>query len=93
MPLGTVDLAKARDAVTELLEELKLDAYLFAVEPRNGRWEVKVECAVENGWETVTFAVAKDSLLASLNDWSIRHRLLDEWRVKLAACKVYTPQT
>ena len=45
MPVSINDLALAREAVSKVLEELQLDAYIFEVEPREGQWEIRVECA------------------------------------------------
>ncbi len=87
MALSTVDFVKARDTVAELLDELALEAYLFEVEPRNSHWEVKVECAIREGWETVTLSIPKEVLLASADDKAIRKQVLEEWRARLVACK------
>ncbi|ADE13639.1 hypothetical protein Nhal_0453 [Nitrosococcus halophilus Nc 4] len=88
MALSTIDFVKARDTVAELLDELALEAYLFEVEPRNSHWEVKVECAITEGWETVTLSIPKEVLLASADDKVIRKQVLEEWRARLAACKI-----
>lgn len=91
MPLSSTELIQAREAAAELLEELGLDAYLFEVEPRNSQWELRVECAIEEGWETMTLSVPKVLLLAGRNDAAARQRLLTDWRERLAACKVQLP--
>ncbi|QBQ53445.1 hypothetical protein [Nitrosococcus wardiae] len=88
MVLSTIDFVKARDTVAELLDELALEAYLFEVEPRNSHWEVKVECAIKEGWEMVTLSIPKEVLLASADDKVIRQQVLEEWQVRLAACKI-----
>lgn len=92
MPLSSADLIQAREAAAELLEELRLDAYLFEIEPRNGQWELRVECAIEEGWETMTLSVPKSLLLAGRDDRAARRRLLTDWRERLAACKVQMPK-
>lgn len=91
MSLATTELAKARDTVASLLDELRLDAYLFEVEPRDEQWEVKIECAVAEGWETVTVSVSKETLLACLDERKIREQLLDEWKARLSSAKIRTP--
>lgn len=55
MTLSIAELARAREATTELLDELGLDAYLFEVEPRDGQWQLKVDCAIaaEGAWESL----------------------------------------
>ncbi len=87
MDLSTRDLAQAKEAVTGLLEQLGLAAYLFEVEPRVGNWEVRIECAMERGWKSVLLPVDKTRLIESRTDSRIRDRLLVEWRRALAACK------
>lgn len=88
MPLSSADLIQAREAAAELLEELGLDAYLFEIEPRDGQWELRVECAIEEGWENVVLPVPKALLLAGRDDVDARQQLLTDWRERLAACKV-----
>jgi hypothetical protein len=90
MALSIVELAKVRETIAELLDELRLDAYLFEIEPRDEQWELKVDCAVEADgvWESVMFLVPKEMLLLSPDDASLRQRLLAEWRGRLNACKL-----
>jgi hypothetical protein len=80
------DLEKATEAAGALLEELGLDAYLFAVEPREGDWELKVECALKEGWQMIAVPVELDLLLASRTESGARARLLQSWRDRMAAC-------
>jgi hypothetical protein len=87
MTTGTVDLAKARDTVSALLDELGLAAYLFDVEPGDRWWQVKVECAISHGWESVMLEVERQALLSALDDASLRQRILTDWRQRLAECK------
>ena len=90
MTLSIVELAKVRDTTAELLDELRLDAYLFEIEPRDEQWELKVDCAVaaDGAWESITLLVPKEMLLLSRDDAAIRQRMLAEWRGRLAACKL-----
>jgi hypothetical protein len=39
-----------------LLEQLGLAAYVFAIEPQEDQWQLKIECGIAEGWETVTVA-------------------------------------
>jgi hypothetical protein len=80
------DLERATEAARGLLEELHLEAYLFALEPREGDWELKLECAFEEGWQTITLPVEVELLLASRKDSAVRARLLQSWTGRLAAC-------
>jgi uncharacterized protein YmfQ (DUF2313 family) len=86
MPTSTDELLKATDAVRTLLDQLRLSAYTFEVEPREGGWEVRVECAVAEGWQRSVLAADKASLLASAQDPGARERLLADWGKHLAAC-------
>ncbi|MDX1251097.1 MAG: hypothetical protein IDH49_02345 [Gammaproteobacteria bacterium] len=87
MPTSITELAAAKGAAAALLDELGLEAYLFEVEPREGQWELRVECAVEAGWESVMLPVDKPKLLASREDAAVHAELLAAWRERLAACK------
>jgi hypothetical protein len=87
MTVSTVELAKGRDTVASLLDELGVDAYLFEVEPRTaGTWDLQLECAIENGWERVVVPVARDQLLRCLDDEPTRRQVLEQLRAHLEAC-------
>ena len=88
MPLGMVELARAREAAREVLEDLHLDGYLFEVEPSEAGWRVRIECAIPHGWETVEIEVDADTLVASRNDSALRRMLVEAWRPRLAHCKL-----
>ncbi|MEJ2361676.1 MAG: hypothetical protein P8Z75_09655 [Gammaproteobacteria bacterium] len=90
MELSAEELAQMRMNVTALLDELQLDAYLFDIEPRPGQWEVRVECATDNGWGTYRLTADSDYLLHGRDDAVARGVLLDNWRDTLAACKTKT---
>jgi hypothetical protein len=91
MPLSTVELAEARQAASDLLEQAGLEAYLFEIEPRQGHWELRVECAIPQGWQTLALPVDKDLLLASRKDAAVRHQLLEDWRRHFGTCKKASP--
>ncbi len=86
MPLSTVELANARELVKQILDDLRLDAYLFEVEPGEGELEIKIECAVKEGWETVTIKLEKELLLSGVGDPDARLKLLEQWRDVLSSC-------
>ncbi len=90
MSLTITELSKARDTVADLLDELRLDAYLFEVAPRDDKWDVKIECAIGQGWETITLSVGKEMLLASSEEPNVRQQLLDEWQARLGGCKIHS---
>ena len=89
MTLSVADLARARETTAGLLDELGLEAYFFDVEPHEGQWELKVDCAMEpeGVWGSVTLWAPKEMLLTSQDDASLRQRILAEWRAHLIACK------
>ncbi|NIR98854.1 MAG: hypothetical protein GWO39_09375 [Gammaproteobacteria bacterium] len=87
MALSMSELAGARELAASLLEDLGLEAYLFEVEPRDEHWELVVECAVAQGWETVRLVVDRRALNDARDDPDHRRRLLQEWGTRLAACR------
>jgi hypothetical protein len=87
MAFSGPELTGSRNAASAILEELGLDAYLFAVEPREGSWELTLECAVEEGWQTIKMPVDIHELLASRTDAGALSRLTASWGAKLAECR------
>jgi hypothetical protein len=83
MMLSERELTQARETVAALLETLGLSAYLFEVEPREGHWEVRVECALDSGWQSARFAVDDALLAAARTDTPARDALLADWRQRL----------
>jgi hypothetical protein len=83
MLLSEKELTRARETVAALLDTLGLPAYLFEVEPRAGRWEVRIECALDSGWQSTTFAVDQALLAAAPTDAAAREALLADWRRRL----------
>jgi len=86
MRVSMNDLAGAREAVGRLLEELQLDAYIFEVEPHEGQWEIRVECAAAGGWETCRLTADKEYLLRGSDDAIAHQLLIDNWREALSDC-------
>jgi hypothetical protein len=84
---SATQIAAAREIISSLLEELGLAAYVFAIEPQEDRWQLKIECGIAEGWETVTVPVDIQALLASRTDADVRKRLLQKWDAKLDACR------
>ena len=87
MTTSTAQLAMIREYVSGLLDELGLDAYLFEIEPRDGVWELKVECAIAQGWYNVTIMLEAHELQASGDNEQIKQSLLNELNKKLRDCK------
>jgi len=90
MIISAVELSKARDTAMMILEELQLDAFLYELEPRDGVWELTIECAcqIDGGWERVMLQVPKAMLLDSFDNDIARQRLFEYWKNKLADCKL-----
>lgn len=87
MSQSIVELARIREAVSKLLDELELEAYLYAIEPQEGQWKLTVECAIDEGWETVKLKANKDYFQHGEDDAVFHQLLLDEWREALSTCK------
>lgn len=88
MTLSMNELVQIREAVSKILAELNLDAYLFEVEPKEDQWEIHVECAVEGEcWETVRLTAKKDVLLHGADDTVMHQLLVDNWTEALCNCR------
>jgi hypothetical protein len=87
MSLAPLDLAQARAAVAALLAPLELDAFLFAVEHTARGWEVRVECAIEGGWQAETILLGEELPGPGPEDALLRDQLLSQLKDRLAACK------
>lgn len=81
------DLARAKAAVGTLLGNLGLSAHLYAVEPREGKWAVIVECATGSGWQRVELKAGPELLDAIRGDAEARATLLARWQAHLDDCK------
>jgi len=81
-------LAEIREVVARLLDELQLKDYLFDIEPKEDLWELTVECAITEGWETIKLKAKKEYFQRGADDALLHQLLLDEWREALSACKV-----
>ena len=47
--------------VEELLTQLNLETFLFAVEHTGRGWELRVECAADDGWQAQTILRGKQA--------------------------------
>ena len=81
------DLAQAKAAVGTLLEGMGLSAHLYAVEPREGKWAVIVECATGSGWQRVELRAGPELLDAIRGDAQARAGLRAQWQAHLGDCK------
>jgi hypothetical protein len=85
--LSTVDLAFAREASADLLASLGLETFVFDLEPGEERWHLKVDCAVDDGWQSVTVPVQKAMLLAARQDPEVRAQLLATWAAAIGVTR------
>jgi hypothetical protein len=88
MSLGTADLARAREIAARVLDELNLDAYLFEVEPEEETWELRLECAFDSGWASLSVPVKREELLAAGDDPEAFKKLVDQVRGRVGDCKI-----
>lgn len=86
MPLSTIELAAARDTIGTILKEFSLDGYVFDVEPADTEILVKLECAVEEGWESKQLLIDRGLFQRSREDPGARQSVRDQLRQALAAC-------
>ena len=86
MPLSTLELANAREIVRSLLEQLRLEAYLFEVEPHEPNWKIRVDCGINEQWQSVALEISSEQLTASREDGPARDALLTAWSEQLGAC-------
>ena len=87
MSVSEDELRRGREAAEDLLEEMGLAAYLYEVEPADGDWLVRVECAVSEGWQTLELPVPSERLLVAPEDARVRAELLADWGGELADCR------
>lgn len=84
--ITTRDLAQAKEAVIALLDQLGVTEYLFEVEPHNGLWEVRIDCATDDAWQSLVLSVDLTRLLHIDEDPAVRRELLEQWATTLTAC-------
>ena len=90
MSISTLELAKARETASTILEQLQLDAFIYEVEPRDDIWELTIECAcdIDGVWETIKLKVPKSLLLDSFDNEKAKQDLFEYWKKMLADCKL-----
>lgn len=76
---------EATSATATLLDALRLEGYLFEVEPRDERDELEIRVEWVSGgpagtWTTTRLTVDAESLLLSRTDPVIAARILRDWR-------------
>ena len=84
--LSSQDIQGAREAVERLLGELGLRAFAYTVEPKQGGWSLRIECATDDGWRESTLAVDPVELRSSLSDAAAREKMRANWQARLRGC-------
>ena len=87
MEITLDQMAQARETLSTLLEEIGLANYTFDIEPKEGQWQVNVECAIDEGWESFQLTASAEYLSRGKDDAILHQFLLDEWGGALMACK------
>lgn len=87
MQLSSEDLQRARSTVETILNEIGLETFLFEIEPREGQWEIKLECPIDEGWEIFNLTASDEYLIRGENDAVVHEFLKDEWTETLKNCK------
>lgn len=80
------DIRNAREAVETILDELGIRAFVFTVEPKESGWVLSIDCALDDGWQSVALPVDAAELGASLTDPAVRETLRAQWAPHLRAC-------
>ncbi len=80
------DPAALRAAIQRILDELGLQAFLFTHETKDDGPLLRIECATNGDWKTVTLPVDDAELLASAHNMAVRQRLREAWRERLCDC-------
>jgi len=90
--LSSRDVQGAREAVERVLEELGMRAFAYTVEPKEGGWSLRIECATDDGWLETTLQVDPVELRSSLGDPAAREKLRADWQARLCGCAKREPQ-
>lgn len=86
MPWTTEQVIGAREALARLLQTLGLADYLFAIEPDDRGYRVRVECRCRDGSHVTSFGIEADALEQSMRTRAARRRLLAFLADRLGDC-------
>ena len=87
MMLSTASVARARETVARLLDDMGLDAYLFELEPGDGDWQLHLECAARDGWSRLTVGLDAEAVEQAAEDAAAFARLRARCEGACGACK------
>ena len=69
-----------------LLEQLRLEAYLFEVEPHARNWEVRIDCGINEKWQSAVLEISSTRLTARREAGPARDAVLSARHEQLGAC-------
>ena len=87
MTISIIELARARELLGGLLDELGLAAYRFEAEPEEADWRIVVECEADGSWQTVNLRVPAEALERAQIENDFRRTLLGELAESLDECR------
>ncbi len=79
-----------REAAERILHQLCSRTFGYSVEARDSGWTLRVECATDEGWQTVLLPIGPAELGTSLDDPGVRDRLVAAGNRQLGACVTRT---
>jgi hypothetical protein len=91
-PISATELTLSTEAARRLLESLKLESYVFSVEPAEDDWELRIECAIDGGWQALSFPIEPSELIQSLSTPETSERIQARWDLLLANCRREQPR-
>jgi hypothetical protein len=81
-----LEIGEVRVEIGRLLDELQMRAFIFTVEPKGDLWQLRVECATDGEWQTVSLPIEAPQLLSRLRDPTERERFKALLRGRLREC-------
>lgn len=87
MTLASDDYNGARRLFAELLSELGVEDYTFAIEPAAEGWRVHVECATDDGWQSSELLLDHETFGAADTAEEARMSTLSTLEARLSACR------
>ena len=87
MEITSNQLERARETLSTLLEEIGLTDYVFDIEPGERRWDVNIECAIDQSWECFHLTADPEYITRGKDDAILHQFLMDEWSEALKDCR------
>ncbi len=87
MPLRPGDYDGARRLLAELLEEIGLADYTFAIEPGDDGWRIRIECVADGDWQTSEIDLPYQPFAGCSDSPAARRAILAELEGRLRDCR------